>query len=271
MTRKIIIIISIILIAFGYLLSYGNKKQENYKRIAGKDILVIESTRLGRDNLGNYFVVSKWDESSFRDLKSKAEKGDIPSQQMLGYLYLSGDFPNRDLIKAKYWLQKAADKNNSVAQAQLAYLYQQQGNFNDAEIWYRKSSDNGNFEARNNLVLLLMDQEVNNHKRINKLEIVSLLESLVKGEYKPAFYTLAWVYLEDDEMKNEQRGLELLTKAVEYEDVDAEYMLAQLYEEGVLVQKDLDKSKQLYARAAAKQMPEAINKLNQWRYNSNKP
>jgi hypothetical protein len=57
-------------------------------------------------------------------LDQQAKKGDVFSQARLGQLYMSGDAGTLpDYGKAAYWLQKAADKNNPIAQQRLGALY----------------------------------------------------------------------------------------------------------------------------------------------------
>lgn len=263
MTAKLLILSGLIIAGVGVYLLLNKEKPENLHMIGSKEALILKTTRTDTNCSGEPCVLYTWDESSFKDLKTKAEKGDIEAQRQLGYLYLTGEFPKKDLKKAEYWLTQAAEKNDDLAQAQLAYLYGEKEDMKKAEEWYRKASDNGNLEARNNLTLLLSDRDAAGEK-INKQELISLLESLVEQNFKPAFYTLAWTYLENDEVKNEKRGLELLIISADSGDPYAEYMLAELYEDGHLVEKDLQKSRELYAKAAAKHMPEAIEKVRLW-------
>lgn len=265
MIAKTLILAGCVISIIGIYLSFKSNNEEepeNLHTLGNKTALILESTRLSTKCDSKPCIISYWDESLFKDLKIKAEKGDTDAQQVLGYLYLSGEFPKKDLEKAEKWLLKAA-KTNVVAQTQLAFLYGQRGDMTKAEEWYRRASNNGSLEARNNLTLILSDREAAGEK-INKKELISLLESLVEQNFKPAFYTLAWTYLEDNDVKNEKRGLELLIIAAKNGDSYAEYMLAELYEEGYLVEKNLQKSRELYAKAASKNMPEAIEKIRLW-------
>ena len=266
MTEKLLILFGLIITGIGIYLLINKEKPENLHTLGTKEVLVVKTTRTDTNCSGEPCILYTWDEASFQDLKTKAEQGNIESQQQLGYLYLTGEFPQKNLKKAEEWLTRASEKNDNLAQEQLAYLYQEQGNMKKAEEWYRKSSSNGNLNSRNNLVLLLMDKEAEG-QFIDKKELIFLLKSLIEKNYKPAFYTLAWLYIEDNEIKNESEGLKLLIIAAENGDTDAEYMLAELYEDGYLVEKNLQKSRELYAKAASKQMPEAIEKIRIWEVN----
>lgn len=251
MVAKLLISFGLIISGVGIYLLINKEKPENLHTLGSKEVLVVNTTRIDTNCSGEPCILYTWDEASFQDLKNKAEQGDIEAQQQLGYLYLTGEFPKKDTKKAEYWLTQAAEKGDNLAQERLAYLYQEQSDMGKAEEWYRKSSENGNLNSRNNLALLLMDKEKSGQP-INKKELVTLLESLIEKDYKPAYYVLSWLYIEDNELKNEKKGLELLMIAVENGDTDAEYMLAELYEDGYLVEKNLQKSRELYAKAASK-------------------
>lgn len=266
MTAKLLIFSGLIIVGIGIYLLINKEKPENLHTLGSNEVLVVKTTRTDTNCSDEPCMLYTWDETSFQDLKAKAEQGNIEAQQQLGYLYLTGEFPKKDTKKAEYWLTQAAEKNNNLAQAQLAYLYAEKGNMKKAEEWYRKASNNGNLEARNNLTLILSDRDAAG-ENIDKKELINLLESLVEQNFKPAFYTLAWTYLEDNDVKNEKRGLELLITSAENGDSYAEYMLAELYEDGHLVEKNLQKSRELYAKAASKQMPEAIEKIRLWEIN----
>ncbi|MGX2951371.1 tetratricopeptide repeat protein [Ursidibacter sp. B-7004-1] len=237
-------------------------KKDNAKSLFGKDVVIVSSTRIETDEYGNDVVVSYWDEEKFNLVHNNAKRGEIVAQATLGYLYLAGEFVGEDHSKAEFWLKKAADENDAEAQFNLAYLYQKLGKLNDSIFWYRKSAQLNYSKAQLNLALLLGDQsdfDVN--------EIVELLEMAVKNGNKESYFPLAWWYLNELRLNKEQEGLRLLKIAVDYEDKDAEYTMAELYETGDLVEKNLEKSKELYLRAQMPGSLEAIEKLKEPKFN----
>lgn len=252
------VLLLIIFICSCFLLINLISKKDNTRNLFGKDVVIMSSTRITQDQYGNNVVVSYWDEEKFKLVYNNANQGDVEAQAALGYLYLAGEFVGEDYAKAEFWLKKAAEANESEAQFNLAYLYQKLDKINDAIFWYRKSANLNYSEAQLNLAFLLGDQDIYD---IN--EIVDLLEASVKNGNEKAYFPLAWWYLNELSLNKEQEGLRLLRIAVDNEDKDAEYLLAELYETGDLVEKNLEKSKELYLRAKIHGSLEAIDKLKQ--------
>lgn len=237
-------------------------QKDNTKNLSGKDAVIMSSTRIAQDEFGNDVVVSYWDEEKFKLVYENANQGEIEAQAALGYLYLAGEFVKEDLVKAEYWLKKAAEANDSEAQFNLAYLYQKQNKFKDAIFWYRKSAALNYSEAQLNLALILGDEE-----KFDLNEVIALLEKAIKNGNKKAYYPLAYWYLTDLSLNKEQDGLKLLLIAVQYEDAEAEFTLAGLYETGDLVEKNIEKSKEFYQRAKEHGLIEAVEKLKDPKFN----
>lgn len=225
-----------------------------YTDASGDKHIILESRRI--NSKGD--IISSWDSEKFETLKVKANKNDLEAQTTLGYLYLMGEFVVKDLSKSEAWLKIAGEQGSSLAQAYLGYLYAEKGNISEAIQWYRKSSAQNNADAQLNLALLLGDQ---NDFDVN--EIVELLEMSIKNGNKESYFPLAWWYLNELSLNKEQEGLKLLGMAVDCEDKDAEYLLAELYETGDLVEQNLKKSKELYLRAKIHGSLEAFDKLKQ--------
>jgi hypothetical protein len=85
-------------------------------------------------------------EERFRSVKARAEAGDSQAQYELG-LYYSQDFERTvalDYFEAFAWTQKAAQKNNRMAQRLLAKFYElgrgTEKNLEEAIKWYRSSA-----------------------------------------------------------------------------------------------------------------------------------
>lgn len=222
--------------------------------IDGDKYIVLESKRI--DSKGD--IISYWDSESLEDLKKKANENNLEAQTTLGYLYLTGEFVSKDLSKSELWLKMAGEEGFALAQAYLGYLYGEKGNIPEAIKWYKKSAVQNNADAQLNLALLLGDQDIYD---VN--EIVDLLEASVKNGNEKAYFSLAWWYLNELSLNKEQEGLRLLKIAVDNEDKDAEYLLAELYETGDLVEQNLEKSKALYLRAKNHGSSEAEDKLKQ--------
>lgn len=219
-----------------------------------------------------------WNADTFSKLVTLAENGDVESQATLGQLYLSGEYVDKNIEKAKYWLDKAslkgdinakinlsylyanylgdmdkgiellkplANKGDVDAMFNLAFLYEKTNRIKEAIYWYKSLFEKGDADSKFNLALLMSKQ-----KNVNPIEVVSLLEdSLKKKSSDDAKFLLSLFYLDYEEVRNIEKGMELLTQVAEKGVALAEHKLGTIYEEGIVVPKNLQESKKWLSRA----------------------
>lgn len=94
------------------------------------------------------------------ELRSKAEKGDPVSQNILGDLYGQGQVVKADLVEATKWYRKAAEQGYPRGQFNLGLVYENgEGVPKDPDTaikWYRKAAKKGYVPAEYNLGLMLL-------------------------------------------------------------------------------------------------------------------
>ncbi len=219
-----------------------------------------------------------WNEETFSKLVILAENGDAESQATLGQLYLSGEYVDKNIEKAKYWLDKAslkgdpnakinlsylyanylgdmdkgiellkplANKGDIDAMFNLAFLYEKTNRIKEAIYWYKALSEKGDADSKFNLALLMSKQ-----KNVDPIEVVSLLEDSLKNKSSDdAKFLLSLFYLDYEEVRNIEKGMKLLTQVAEKGSALAEHKLGKIYEEGVVVPKNLQESKKWLSRA----------------------
>ena len=177
-----------------------------------------------------------------------ATKGDIKAQRGLGYAYQWG-FVKQSFQKAEYWYNKASLQGDEIAKLWLAEIYRDgalgrreikkaitlfqelknfsaigeiyaygngvEVNFNMAELWFKKGVENGEAQACYCLAELYRE-----YKRSDKYsESIKLLESIVEDEIwgSTAYQTLAEYYNEGLGVdKDPQKAKELNRKAFEF-------------------------------------------------------
>src|SRR5436190_248752 len=87
-------------------------------------------------------------------LKQLAESDDY-AQFNLANSYYNGEGTEKNLEKAFYWYQKAAENGNNNAMYNLARCYKNregtEKNLEKALHWYQKAAENGNNNAMNSL------------------------------------------------------------------------------------------------------------------------
>lgn len=107
----------------------------------------------------------------------------------------------------------------------------------------------GKLDRRNAWAVLKPDQEV---------QLAALAED---GDTR-AIKGLAYMRLDPNEERyNPLESLQLLTRAANSGDPEAQFELARLYERGIGTEQDVEKSLELYWKSADNQFPDAINDL----------
>jgi len=98
--------------------------------------------------------------SKLAELRSKAEKGDPVSQNILGDLYGQGQVVKADLAEAAKWYRKSAEQGYPPGQFNLGLVYENgEGIPKDPKTaikWYRKAAKKGFVPAEYNLGLMLL-------------------------------------------------------------------------------------------------------------------
>jgi len=93
-----------------------------------------------------------------------ADKGNADAMANLGLVYLNGEGVVQDYAKAREWFEKAAVKGEVVAMNSLALLYENgQGVAQDyakAREWYEKAADKGHARAQAQLEQLPISEAV---------------------------------------------------------------------------------------------------------------
>ena len=88
-------------------------------------------------------------------LKALAKQGDVESQSVLGYMYVTGEGIQKNYKEAKHWLKQAGEQGNADAQYNLGVMYAegvgQPRNYRDSLKLYRLAAKQGNSYAQNNI------------------------------------------------------------------------------------------------------------------------
>jgi uncharacterized protein len=136
------------------------------------------------------------DAMSIDVLRSKAEQGDINSQDRLGFAYTTGRGVAQDYSEAMKWYRKAAEGGLADAQYNLGLMYSKgEGvaqDSNEAVKWYGKAAGQGFAPAQYNLGLKYAngDGVARDYK-----EAVKLYTEAAEQGYAAAQYNLATMYV----------------------------------------------------------------------------
>lgn len=182
-----------------------------------------------------------------------ADAGDFRSQYYVGYLYLYGYGVPQNAEKALSYLNKSAEQNYDMAEAQLAYLYAN-GTFvpkdkKRAMALYQKAAERGNASALLNLGVIYytgdgVSKDVK--KAIDYFLKVSPKEKPIVAKY------LGDIYLNEGSVSNPQKAFSYYTMAAAAGDIGAFHLLGHMYQNGIYVNKSINDAIRFYTYAAAK-------------------
>lgn len=164
---------------------------------------------------------------------SGSKIGDIRCDQRLGIIYYNGEGVSRDLDKAIKYIEKAAANKSPHAMYMLGIAYLRQNKFGEDTLKVTKK---------------LLDEAYE-------------LKSAYAAEY------LAFLMLNDKKSGkeiNEKKLLEYLEFGFESGIVGSLFQYGYIYENGIAVEKDLEKAYYYYKNAADKGYVKAIVKIASW-------
>jgi TPR repeat protein len=168
-------------------------------------------------------------------------------------MYEQGIGLSQDLSEAARWYRKSADQGNELAQLNLGVAYDNglgvQQDFAEAANLYRLSALQGNADAQMNLGDMY---RYGRGVKKDGLEAAKWYHAAIDNGLLSALIKLADLYLEGGlRFKSDPaQGVQLLKDAAEKGSVDAEFELAERYENGQGVEKDKDEAINWYKRAA---------------------
>lgn len=94
-----------------------------YKKSSRQEITEALTSDISKDdNLSQYYLYSMQNDN-VSNCEKVAQNGFAPAQYDLAISYLYGDGINKDIYKAIYWLEKAADQNHHDALRKLINIY----------------------------------------------------------------------------------------------------------------------------------------------------
>ena len=194
----------------------------------------------------------RWEEG-FR-LKDTVNKNDSEIQFFLGYCYANGvGGADKDESAAVEWYRKSAEQGISVAQYNLALMYDKGSgvdeNKKEAVKWYRKAAEQGDAKAQYNLA-------VSYHKGAgiekDDVESVKWYRKAAEQNFSSAQSNLGFMYAFGYGVeKDYAEAVKWYRKAAEQGHAIAQFFLGNMYAMGKGVAKDIEIAKTWYGKSAA--------------------
>ncbi len=190
-----------------------------------------------------------------KNLRFKAEQGNIEAQISFGLYYRTGLFGvPQDYKEALKWYRKAAEQGDAKAQSVLGVMYYNgQGvpqDYKEALKWYRKAAEQGNALAQNNLgVMYYFGQGVpQNYKEAEKW----CRKAAEQGDAKAQSVLGVMYYNGQGVPQDYKEALKWYRKAAEQGNALAQNNLGVMYDNGKGVLQDYVKAYAWWNLAAAK-------------------
>jgi len=212
-----------------------------------------------------------------------AEQGNVEAQNNLGNAYYAGEGVGQDYTEAVKWFRKAAEQGYAEAQNALGvYYYEKNNNYEEATKWYLKAAEQGYEWAQYNIGKSYYDGngvEQNYEKAINwwrkvtkvaqafydlagmyhygihvgvdHAEAARLYHKAVELREYSAFDKLAELSKNNNDIAQESSSaLEFVRTVAEQGDINAQFTLANLYQSGFWVKKNLNEAVKWWRKAA---------------------
>lgn len=177
--------------------------------------------------------------------RKAANQGYVDAEYNLGLLYQNGLGVKPDLNKAANWYQRAAAKGQVLSQNRLGLiLYESKKDYAGAAGWFQRAADKGNAAAQNSLgVLYLKGLGVKrNLNEALKWFQRAAQQGLAEGQYNCGALLFA--------AQRFNEAAYWLLKAANQGYADAQYRIAELYQNGPQLPKNMGQAVFWYAKAA---------------------
>ena len=251
--------------------------------MAGKFILGEISEQ---EDLGNSEELYS---AGFKALKEKVKQGDLHYSNVLGYAYrfgigteenikqaikvftpsaeqgnamslghLSEIYLEQDKIeKAKPLMLKAAEKNNDMAQYNLAYNIYETGS-EESLYWLNKAAENNNLQAIMYLASYYHNQDIN--------KAIYYYQKAAELNDSQAMLELSYLYENGEGVeKDDKKALELLEEAFQLQNLEAMNELSIRYLEGRGVERNYEMAEALFNNIIA--LDESLSEKEKASYN----
>ncbi|MDR5894442.1 tetratricopeptide repeat protein, partial [Halomonas mongoliensis] len=200
------------------------------------------------------FMVELFQSQDFDANLIKAKEGDVRAQYLVGAAYLYGLEAQEvevDHEQGRYWLEKAADQGAAEAYSELARIYRNgmgvEKNASKYEEYLAEAAERGMSSARLEIKDLYRhgDSEVGVEK--NDKNYIYWLRKEAEDNHPYAMINLAITYRQGLGVEvNLEKAFEWIMRAVDLDDIGAQYMAGEYYEKGMVVEKNLVKAYMMY-------------------------
>ena len=189
-----------------------------------------------------------------------AEEGNAEAQDRLGYIYEYGVGVKHNRMEAMKWYRKAAIQGDAQAQYRLGRIYKDMGNVTEAMKWYRKAAAQKYAMAEFNIGNMYQEGLIGGGRE-NLERAIKHYKRAGAGGHAVSFIMLGHIYINGEKgiRRNYKIATKYYKKALELTPHPiALFNLGTIYENGFGVEQSDAEARQLYEKAAAQGLYEAL-------------
>ena len=220
-----------------------------------KDIVEKSNYRMAKRNLGEIYSNPRYqgfdNDEAIQWLVDASSHGDGYSSLLLGKMFLYGKHVSQNFDTAQFFFADSAYKENTESIYWLGLMFERgygvDIDYDIARAFYQNSQNNKRKkQALNNLNVLACQ---NKGKRNRKLTPYKTLASLSENS-RTALFNLGWIAEHGTcRHKNSKKALKFYQLAADKKSPHALYRMYQLYDQGILVEKDPQKAQEYLQKA----------------------
>ena len=210
------------------------------------------------------FGISILNATSPADLESAAATGNSTAQFKLGRAYFRGEGVAADKAKAHAWILKSAEQGNLDAITTMGYFYSQgivlEKDEAKAIEWFRKGAEAGSVKSQLNLGLMLRQSKT---IPLNNTESLKWLEMAASTGDPDAVRTYGQLLFLGDSllMPDRIKAFPMVLQSAENGNTASQNMIGVAYRDGDGTEKNTDKAKDWFFKAAHQNDPKAQSNL----------
>ncbi len=198
------------------------------------------------------------------ELESSAASGNATAQFQLGRAYFRGEGFPVDKSKAHEWILKSAEQGNPDAITTMGFFYSQgivlEKDEAKAIEWFRKGAEAGSPKSQMNLGLMLRQAKT---IPLDNTESLKWLETAASSDDPDAVRTYGQVLFLGDSliMPDRKKAFPFVLKSAEAGDAHSQNMVGVAYRDGDGTDKENEKAKEWFLKAALQNDPKAQSNL----------
>ena len=179
----------------------------------------------------------------------------------IAMMHYDGHGTKKDVNKAKQILQSQAQKNDMSAEYYLGSIYLDEKNYKQALLWYKKSAEQGNMLAYNDLGYMYLEGEGVKKDYTKALDYFT--KAIEKGNTNSKaslgrMYENGWGVNQDI-----PKAVILIREAADFGSRVGQYHLGRLYENGIGVKRDMVEAISWYRKSSEKNYEKAKKRLQE--------